>query len=129
MKKMLLAIILLSPVSLIIAAEKPLTVNTNIPSDLKPAAKTEDLKEQYCRIVLSLSETTMKAKQAGKSIKDTLEITDQFFKDDDPLNMKKMLKFLVMDAYNQPDFQGAEYKRQQLNDFTAKHYLACAKAM
>ena len=113
MKKALLGILLFGFISTAYSADKS--------EALEP-------KEQYCRIILSLAETAIKAKQSGTSIKTALEISDGFFKGENPLNINGILKSIVLDAYSQPSYSSAEYKKEQFNEFTAKHYLSCIKA-
>ncbi|WP_151979751.1 hypothetical protein [Acinetobacter guerrae] len=128
MKKIILGMVLSLAVS-IGFAEQPLITSKSPPEKLKSIkAKEEELKESYCMIVLSLAEASIKAKQAGTPIKKSIEVSKQYFSDDDTLNLRIILKELIMDAYSQPDYLSEEYKKRQLNEFTSKHYLNCMSA-
>lgn len=133
MKKLLLGVVL-TGVASICFAEQPLVTSKSAPEKLQSTKVIKDVEEKlaesYCMIVLSVAETSMKAKQSGMSIKKALEVSTKFFANDknDEFNLEGISKQMIMDAYAQPDYWGEEYKKRQLNEFTAKHYLTCMKA-
>lgn len=128
MKKLLMGLVLCGFAS-VGFAEQTLVVNKELPNDLQStqaAITVDDVKEEYCKAVLSMSKTIMDGRQAGIPIDRSLELANKITKDNEFFN--KITKQLVIDAYDQPRFSTNRYKKEQLDDFAAKHYISCMKA-
>ena len=69
----------------------------------------------------------MDARQVGVPIDRSLEIARNVAKDNE--FFLKISKQLVIDAYDQPKFATEKYRNEQVNEFAAKHYIACVKAV
>ncbi|RXS99014.1 hypothetical protein [Acinetobacter junii] len=129
MKKVLLGLLLVGVTSVVVA-EQPLTINKELPNDLQPKQSTvtiNDVNEAYCKATLSMAKSIMDARQVGVPIDRSLEIAGNVAKDNE--FFLKISKQLVIDAYEQPKFATEKYRNEQVNEFAAKHYISCVKAI
>ncbi|MEC6390401.1 hypothetical protein [Acinetobacter pittii] len=84
---------------------------------------TEEEHEKKCIQIAQLAQLFMTTRQNGAPILEALEIVDKAFKEKED---KDLIKDIVRDAYAQPTYTAPSIKKDQVNEFTAKHYLACS---
>lgn len=81
-------------------------------------------KEDNCINLARTAQVFMKFKQDGVSIISALESVDKTIKDKPRADI---LKLVIRDAYSQPNYYTQSIKERQLNEFSNRYYLDCAK--
>lgn len=82
---------------------------------LNASAKETDT----CKNIAEVAETIMDARQSGVSVVDMMEIAG----DND------LMKKMVIYAYKQPKYNGAEFRRKEIASFKNEFYIACYEAL
>lgn len=81
--------------------------------------------QKSCDNFANLAHNIMKARQSGvpmKSVMGAIEIPDA----ED--NLKKLMKGMVVSAYERPRFLDEELKSKEVSDFEDINYLSCVKS-
>lgn len=87
---------------------------------------SEKSHEQNCRGLMQMAEAVIIKKQEGRSLAYALSTADHM-RNENPKNehMDTILRGIIMDAYKQPTYSTPKIKQEQINEFSAKYYLAC----
>ncbi|MCU4334195.1 hypothetical protein [Acinetobacter pittii] len=92
----------------------------------KPVQQVSDsVHEQNCRTIMEIAHVIMEERQNGVPLSKALENNDNIFKKIHNKNLEKLYNSLTRDAYEQPSYSTPSIKQEQLNEFSAKHYLGC----
>ena len=78
-----------------------------------------------CKAVESLAENTMKARQAGSAASDMLGIGE--IEGVKGTNESKLLKIIVLSAFEVPRYSSPEYRRRAVEDFKNEWYIWCIR--
>ncbi len=86
---------------------------------------SDDVHEKNCRDLMKYAEMAMDAKQKGISLSKMLDINDKTINKQNDPEMHGVFHSIIMDAYGEPTYSSPTVKREQLNEYSAKYYLAC----
>lgn len=80
--------------------------------------------DDACTVFAKTAAVIMQARQAGAPMSNLLDIADAA-----PETDRKLLRLIVMAAYDSPGFRSDEYQYRAVMDFRSKVHLICLKEM
>ncbi len=85
-------------------------------------ANTHAAETNFCKDIYGYAEMVMEFRQEGVSLKimhDTLNSTDS------TPTQKRLLTFIINNAYHQPRYSSKENQREAINEFAKDEYFKC----
>lgn len=79
-----------------------------------------DEKADTCSDINALAESIMSSRQAGVDMAKMMTVAKNS-------GIEKLARILIIAAYEQPQFNGEDYRRKSVAEFKNKVYLQCVK--
>ena len=90
------------------------------------AAKVDQKQHQdMCEQLYIMAKVFMDYRQDGLPVVDAMKANDNAFADNHDEYMHEIVKKIILDAYEQPQFSTTEYKQNESKEFANKYYLGC----
>ncbi|HCR88274.1 MULTISPECIES: hypothetical protein [Psychrobacter] len=85
--------------------------------------------EEYCFEASQLSRHVMTSRQLGDPIENALAVRDRAFEKSKDESSRKVHTEIILEAYSSPAYSTESFIQSEIDEFTAKNYIACIQAM
>ena len=91
------------------------------PAEAQNVTKNMAAKDQICPLMEQMAQGVMELRQSGESMSAVMAISKQFKID----KLREIYRLMVIDAFNEPDYQSKSFRQNQVRSFGARYAKMC----